>query len=77
MLLQIALDNGVLKTSGDKWTNLGGILSIPVDFFLVYVFKIFFTCSEETNASVLLCVGGADSSKFLLISFILWWFSKV
>ena len=33
MLFLIALDNGVLKISADNRTNLGGILSIPVDFF--------------------------------------------
>ena len=33
MLFLIALDNGVLKISADNRTILGGILSIPVDFF--------------------------------------------
>ena len=34
----------------DSGTNLGGILSIPVDFFWSIFFKSFLTCSEETNA---------------------------
>ena len=76
-LLLIALDNRVLKISAHNWTNSGGILSIPINFSWSMFFKSFFTCSEETNAWVLLCVGGVDSVKFLLISFILWWFSKV
>ena len=68
MLLLFALDNGGLKISADKWTNLHGILSIPVGFSWSMFFKSFFTYSQETNAWVLFCVVVVDSIKFLLKS---------
>ena len=71
LILLSALDNVLLEISAENRTNFGGILSIPVDFFWIMFFKSFFTHSEETNAGVLLYVGGANSFKFLVISFIL------
>ena len=75
-LLLIAMANGLLKTFADSFISFGGILSMPMDFFLPIFLKSCSTSQAETFGRWLFPAGRFFVMLFSFIALILSWLAN-